>query len=75
MVIGRSSVTSGLLLIEGITLSSRSMTSKTTSTTPPSIDDPAVIAATIAEATERSEKALRERTVPIAIEPPTVFRP
>ena len=46
-----------------------------TSKTPPSIDDPAAIAATIREATERTQMALRERTVPIAVEPPTVFRP
>jgi hypothetical protein len=71
MVIGRSLATSDLLSIEGITLSSRSMTTST----PPSIDDPDAIAATIREATERAEKALRERPVPIAIEPPTVFRP
>jgi hypothetical protein len=42
---------------------------------PKSIDDPDAIATTIREATERTEKALRERPVPIAVEPPTVFRP
>ena len=40
-----------------------------------SIDDPEAIATVIREATERTEKALRERLVPIAVEPPTVFRP
>jgi hypothetical protein len=70
MVIGRS-VTSGLLSIEGTTLSSRSMASEP----PRSIDDPEAIATTIREATERTEKALRERPVPIATEPPTVFKP
>ena len=46
-----------------------------TSETPKSIDDPDAIAATIREATERTEKALRAAPVPIAVEPPTVFRP
>ncbi len=46
-----------------------------TSDTPRNIDDPEAIAATIRDATERTEKALRERPVPIATEPPTVFRP
>ena len=45
------------------------------SDTPPSIDDPDAIAATIREATQRTEKALRDRPVPIATEPPTVFKP
>lgn len=40
-----------------------------------SIDDPEAIATTIREAAERTEKALRERLVPIATEPPTVFKP
>jgi len=40
-----------------------------------SIDDPDAIAATIREAAERNTKALREQAVPIALEPPTVFRP
>ena len=71
MVIGRSLVTCGLLSTEGITLSSRLMSAET----PRSIDDPEAIAAVIREATERTEKALRERLVPIAVEPPTVFRP
>jgi hypothetical protein len=44
-----------------------------TSTT--SIDDPDAIATTIREASERNTKALREQTVPMAVEPPTVFRP
>jgi hypothetical protein len=48
-------------------------TSASTSST--SIDDPDAIATTIREAAERNTKALRERPVPIAIEPPTVFRP
>ena len=43
--------------------------------TPRSIDDPDAIALTIREAAERTEKALRERPVPIAVEPSTVFRP
>jgi tetrahydromethanopterin S-methyltransferase subunit A len=47
--------------------------SERTSTT--SIDDPEAIAETIREAAERNTKALRERPVPIALEPPTVFRP
>ena len=46
-----------------------------TSEMPPSIDDPQAIATTIREATERTEQALRERRVPIATEPPTVFKP
>jgi hypothetical protein len=46
-----------------------------TSETQRSIDDPDAIAATIREATERTEKALRSSPVPIAVEPPTVFRP
>jgi len=49
------------------------VTSETTSTT--SIDDPDAIAETIREAAERNTKALRERPLPIAVEPPTVFRP
>jgi hypothetical protein len=40
-----------------------------------SIDDPDAIAETIREAAERNTNALRERPVPIALEPPTVFRP
>jgi hypothetical protein len=47
--------------------------SEKTSTT--SIDDPDVIATTVREAAERNTKALREQQVPIAVEPPTVFRP
>jgi len=39
------------------------------------IDDPDAIATTIREAAERTEKALRDRPVPIAVEPPTVYRP
>jgi len=48
-----------------------------TSETPPpaSIDDPDVIETTIREAAERNVKALRERPLPIEVEPPTVFRP
>jgi hypothetical protein len=48
-----------------------------TSETPPttSIDDPDVIATTIREAAEASRKTIREQQVPIAVEPPTVFRP
>ncbi len=45
------------------------------STSSASIDDPDVIATTIREAADRNTKALRERPVPIAVEPPTVFRP
>jgi len=44
-------------------------------TSAPSIDDPDAIAETIREAAERNTKALREQGVPIALEPPTVFRP
>jgi hypothetical protein len=47
----------------------------TSETTPPSIDDPDAIDATVRQAAERNTAALRERQVPIAIEPPTVFRP
>jgi hypothetical protein len=43
--------------------------------TPASIDDPDVIETTVREAAERNVKALREREVEIAVEPPTVFRP
>jgi hypothetical protein len=49
------------------------VTSDKTSTT--SIDDPDAIATTISEAADRNTKALREQQVPIALEPPTVFRP
>lgn len=71
MVIGRSVVTSDLLSTEGITLSSHPMASQSGG----SIDDPDVIATTIREAAERTEKALRDRPVPIEVEPPTVYRP
>jgi len=40
-----------------------------------SIDDPDAIETTIRESAERNAKALREQQVPIALEPPTVFRP
>jgi hypothetical protein len=40
-----------------------------------SIDDPDVIEKTIREAAERNTRTLREQQVPIAVEPPTVFRP
>jgi hypothetical protein len=49
------------------------VSSEKTSTT--SIDDPDAIATTIREAAERNTQALREQQVPIAVEPPTVFRP
>jgi len=49
------------------------VSSEKTSTT--SIDDPDAIAETIREAAERNTKALRERPLPIVVEPPTVFRP
>jgi len=39
------------------------------------IDDPDVTATTVREAAERNAAALREQQVPIAVEPPTVFRP
>jgi hypothetical protein len=42
---------------------------------PTSIDDPDAIATTVREAAERNTKALRDQQVPIAVEPPTVFRP
>ncbi|GAC1695240.1 MAG: hypothetical protein NVS9B6_00560 [Candidatus Limnocylindrales bacterium] len=38
-------------------------------------DDPAALAVQIREAAEKSAAALRERDVPIGLEPPTVFRP
>ena len=38
-------------------------------------DDEAALAAQVREAAEKSAAALRERDVPIALEPPTVFRP
>lgn len=38
-------------------------------------DDPAALAEQIREAGEKSAAALRARDVPIALEPPTVFRP
>jgi len=47
----------------------------TEKTSTASIDDPDAIAETIREAAERNTKALRERPLPIAVEPPTVFRP
>ena len=40
-----------------------------------SIDDPDVIETAVREAAERNAKALRERAVPIEVEPPTVFKP
>jgi hypothetical protein len=46
-----------------------------TSETQRSIDDPDVIETTVREAAERTTKALRDQAVPIAVEPPTVFRP
>jgi len=49
------------------------MASEKTSTT--SIDDPDAIETTVREAAERNAKALRDHEVPIAVEPPTVFRP
>jgi hypothetical protein len=49
------------------------VTSEKPSTT--SIDDPDAIAATVREAAELSRKTLREQQLPIAVEPPTVFRP
>jgi hypothetical protein len=45
---------------------------KTSST---SIDDPDAIETTVREAALRNSNALRERQVPMAVEPPTVFRP
>ncbi|HVR88670.1 MAG TPA: hypothetical protein VHG53_03895 [Candidatus Limnocylindria bacterium] len=38
-------------------------------------DDADAIAATVREAAERNATALREQQIPIATEPPTVFRP
>jgi len=49
------------------------VTSETPS--PASIDDPDAIETTVREAAERNVKTLREREVPIALEPPTVFKP
>jgi hypothetical protein len=49
------------------------VTSEKPSTT--SIDDPDAIATTVREAAELSRKTLREQQLPIAVEPPTVFRP
>ncbi|HEX9494558.1 MAG TPA: hypothetical protein VGA38_02225 [Candidatus Limnocylindria bacterium] len=40
-----------------------------------SIDDDDVIATTVREAAERNAKTLREQQIPIATEPPTVFKP
>ena len=45
------------------------MTSETPS------DEPDAIATTVREAAERMSAALREQRVPIATEPPTVYRP
>ncbi|HEX9268773.1 MAG TPA: hypothetical protein VF998_02910 [Candidatus Limnocylindria bacterium] len=38
-------------------------------------DDDEAIATTVREAADRNAKAIRETDVPIALEPPTVFRP
>lgn len=38
-------------------------------------DDPEAIATAVREAAERMSAALREQRVPIAVEPPTVYRP
>jgi hypothetical protein len=73
MVIGRESVTVALPGPRVPRYPRAPVTSEKGSTT--SIDDPDAIAVTIREAAERNTKALRERPVPIALEPPTVFRP
>jgi hypothetical protein len=49
------------------------VTSETAPST--SIDDPDAITTTVREGAERNTKTLREQQVPIATEPPTVFRP
>ena len=38
-------------------------------------DDPAALAEQLREAAEQNAAALRGREIPIALEPPTVFRP
>jgi len=38
-------------------------------------DDPVILSEQLREAAEKSVAALRDREVPIALEPPTVFRP
>lgn len=38
-------------------------------------DDPAALAAELREAAAKNVAALRDHIVPIALEPPTVFRP
>ncbi|HEY8657384.1 MAG TPA: hypothetical protein VIN34_11695 [Candidatus Limnocylindria bacterium] len=43
--------------------------------TPIPDDDPAALAELLREAAEKNAAALREREIPIALEPPTVFRP
>ena len=44
--------------------------------TPPVVsDDPAILATQAREAIEKSAAELRKQRVPIATEPPTVFRP
>jgi len=45
------------------------------SSVPAPSDDPETLAEQLREAAERSAAALRDREVPIALEPPTVFRP
>jgi len=38
-------------------------------------DDPAALAEQLRDAAEKNATALRDREVPIALEPPTIFRP
>ncbi len=63
---------------EGITLISALMAqepAKTASETKQDIDDPALLAQQAREGIEKSSAELRKSRVPIATEPPTVFRP
>jgi hypothetical protein len=43
--------------------------------TPPDIDDPALLAAQARDGIEKSAADLRKQRVPISTEPPTVYRP
>ena len=48
---------------------------KTVETSKPDIDDPTLLAQQAREGIEKSAAELRKTRVPIATEPPTVYRP
>jgi hypothetical protein len=53
----------------------RSDPAKTVDASKPDIDDPTLLAQQAREGIEKSAAELRKTRVPIATEPPTVFRP